>query len=52
LNIAAIKDKNGNVNEDFITIVERKDLEYFNPEELAGPIKGEQVYQVLLKSKL
>ncbi len=52
LNIAAIKDKNGNVNEDFITIVERKDLEYFNPEELAGLIKGEQVYQVLLKSKL
>jgi len=52
LNIAAIKDKNGNVSEDFITIVERKDLEYFKPEELAGLIKGEQVYQVLVKSKL
>ncbi len=51
LDIAAVKDKNGNVTEDFVTIIERKDLEYFKPEELAGLIKGEQVYNVLLRSQ-
>jgi hypothetical protein len=51
LKIANIKGANGKVSEDFITIVDRKDLEYFRPEELAGLAKGEQVYNVLLKSQ-
>ncbi len=51
LKIANIKDPAGKVNEDFVTIVGRKDVEYFKPEELTGLIKGEQVYNVLLKSQ-
>ncbi len=51
MNIENIKDAKGNITEDFVTIVARKDLEYFKPEELTSLIKGDQVYQVLLSLK-
>jgi hypothetical protein len=51
MNIQNIKDVNGNINEDFVTIVNRKDLEYFKQEEVKSLIKGDQVYQILLSLK-
>jgi len=43
--------KNGKVNEDFVTILDRKDLTYFSEEELASLIKGDAVYNVFVDSK-
>lgn len=51
LKIENIKDPQGNVSEDFVSILEQKDLTYFNEEELAALIKGDAVYQVFLESK-
>ena len=47
MKIAAIKDKDGKVNEDFISFLDRKDLTYFKPEELTSLIKEDEVYKVL-----
>jgi uncharacterized protein len=51
MNIENITDKNGNVNEDFVTIQSRSDLSYFTPEELSSLIKEDEVYKTFVKLK-
>lgn len=51
LKIENITGKNGKVSEDFVTLLDRKDLTYFNQEELASFIKGDAVYKVFIDSK-
>lgn len=51
LKLENIKDKTGKISEDFVTIVARKDLEYFKPEELTSLVKGEAVYEVFKREK-
>lgn len=51
LDLAKISDTQGNISENFVTILPRKDLEYFAPEEKTGLIKGEEVYHVFLASR-
>lgn len=47
MKINAITGKDGNVNEDFVSFLDRKDLTYFKPEEQTSLIKEDQVYKVL-----
>jgi len=51
MNIENITDKNGNVNEDFVSIQTRSDLSYFTSQELASLIKEEEVYKTFVKLK-
>jgi len=46
-----ITGKNGNVNEDFVSIQTRNDLSYFTPDELTSLIKEEEVYKTFMKLK-
>lgn len=46
MKIAAITDKEGKVNEDFVSFLDRKDLTYFTPEEQTTFIKEDEVYKV------
>ncbi len=45
LDLKKISNNQGTVDESFVTIVDRKTLEYFKPGETAGFMKGDQVYQ-------
>ncbi len=47
MKIAAITDKDGKVNEDFVSFLDRKALTYFKPEEQTSLIKEVEVYKVL-----
>src|SRR5690606_9273530 len=51
LNLAAITDANGRINEDFVSIQSRKDLSYFKSDELDGLVKGDKFYEISLESK-
>ena len=51
LRIENIRDKTGDISEDFVTILDQKDLKYFSAEELTGLIKGDEVYHVFVESK-
>lgn len=51
LKIENITDKNGQVNEDFVAIQDRKALTYFKEDEFAALIKGDAVYKVFVESK-
>jgi dienelactone hydrolase len=51
LKLQNITDKKGEVSEDFVTILDRKQLTYFSPEELTPLIKGDQVYKVFKQSQ-
>ncbi|HET9486430.1 MAG TPA: acetylxylan esterase [Chryseosolibacter sp.] len=51
LKLENITDKNGQITEDFVTIVDRKDLTYFKEKELASLKKGSEVYEIFLASK-
>ena len=51
LKIENITDKSGKINEDFVTLLDRKDLTYFKTEELTSLIKGDEVYRVFENSK-
>ncbi len=51
LKLENITSKNGKVNENFVTLLDRKDLTYFNQEELASLIKGDAVYKIFVDSK-
>ena len=51
LKIENITGKNGKVNEDFVTLLDREDLTYFKPEELTSLIKGDEVYTIFVNSK-
>lgn len=51
LQISNITDTQGHLTEDFVTILQRKDLEFFKHEELAGLIQGDAVYKVFIASK-
>jgi uncharacterized protein len=51
LNLNNIKDENGKVSEDFVTIQNRKDLTYFKTDELKNIAKGDEVYQIFTASK-
>jgi uncharacterized protein len=46
-----ITNKEGEVSEDFVTILDQKDLSFFKPGEQASFIKGDAVYQVFAASK-
>jgi hypothetical protein len=48
MKIENIKDAGGKVNEGFVTFVDRKDLEFFKPDELSALAKGDQFYGVLV----
>jgi pimeloyl-ACP methyl ester carboxylesterase len=43
--------KDGQLDESFVTIVERKDLEYFKPGERDRFVKGDEVYKIFLAAK-
>jgi len=45
LDLSKISNNMGQVDESFVTIVDRTTLEYFKPGETKGFIKGDQVYQ-------
>jgi len=45
MDISKISDNQGKIDESFVTIIDRKTLEYFKPGETKGFIKGDQVYQ-------
>jgi hypothetical protein len=51
LKIENITDASGQINENFVSIQEQKDLTYFKQEELDGLIKNDAVYQVFTDSK-
>jgi uncharacterized protein len=51
LKIDNIKDENGSVSEDFVTIQDRKDLSYFKSDELGNVAKGDAVYQIFVDAK-
>ncbi len=51
LDLAAITDANGRINEDFVSIQSRNDLSYFKSDELDGLVKGDKVYEIFLESK-
>jgi pimeloyl-ACP methyl ester carboxylesterase len=51
LDLKKITDKEGKLQESFVTIVDRKELEYFKPGETEGFIKGDDVYKKFLASK-
>lgn len=51
LNLKNIQDTAGNIDESFVTLVDRKELEYFKPGETKAFIKGDQVYEAFLKAK-
>lgn len=45
MNINKISNSQGQIDESFVTIVDRKTLEYFKPGETKNFIRGDQVYQ-------
>jgi hypothetical protein len=51
LKIENIADGQGNINEDFVSIVDQKSLTYFTEDELAALIRNDDVYNVFLQSK-
>jgi len=51
LKMENITGKDGKVSEDFVTLLDRKDLTYFNPEELTPLLKGDEVYEIFVNSK-
>ena len=51
LKIANIRDKDGMISEDFLTLLDRKDLSYFTSQEQGALIKGGEVYEVFLDTK-
>ncbi|HEX8038036.1 MAG TPA: acetylxylan esterase, partial [Chryseosolibacter sp.] len=51
LDINKIKGSDGRISEDFVTVLDRKDLSYFNENETAGLIKDDAVYKVFVDSK-
>ena len=51
LKIKNISDVNGNVSEDFVSVLDQKSLTYFTEDELAALIKNDDVYKVFLRSK-
>ena len=51
LNLENIRDENGQITEDFVSIQNRNALTYFTQAELNGLIKGEAVYRIFVNSK-
>jgi pimeloyl-ACP methyl ester carboxylesterase len=51
LKLKNIAGNDGQVSEDFVTVLDRKQLSYFTPDELTPLIKADAVYQVFLESK-
>ncbi|MEX2231098.1 MAG: acetylxylan esterase [Cyclobacteriaceae bacterium] len=51
LKIENIRDSSGKVSEDFVTILDQKDLRYFKEEEMAALITGDEVYRAFVESK-
>jgi hypothetical protein len=51
LKIENINGPHGKVSEDFVSVLEQKDLTYFNEEELGALIKEDAVYTVFVESK-
>lgn len=51
LKIKNITDANGKINEGFVNVIDRKDLTYFNPDELTALIKDEAVYKIFEATK-
>ena len=51
LKIENIMSPNGKVSEDFVSLLDRNDLNYFNKEELTSLIKGDEVYKAFVKLK-
>lgn len=50
LDLSKIKDAKGNISEDFVSILSRKDLSYFTEKELAS-LQKPDVYDIFLKAK-
>jgi dienelactone hydrolase len=51
LNINNISNNQGQIDESFVTIVDRKSLEYFTPGENKNLIKGDDVWKVFVAAK-
>lgn len=51
LKLSNITDEDGNITEDFVTIVDRKELSYFKTKELASLKKETDVYEIFLGQK-
>jgi hypothetical protein len=51
LRIKNITDRKGVITENFVSILDRKDLTYFTAEESASLLKGDAIYQLFVESK-
>jgi hypothetical protein len=51
LDLKKITNQEGNIDESFVTIIERKDLEYFRPGETASFMKGDEVFNKFMSAK-
>lgn len=51
LDLNKIKDASGNITESFVTIMERKDLDYYTPEELAQLNKEIDIQSLVADNK-
>lgn len=51
LDISKVKGPDGKISEDFVTVLDRKDLEYFKEGETDGLIKEDAVYKAFVAAK-
>ena len=51
LQLKKITNKEGNIDESFVTIIERKDLEYYRPGETNSFMKGDEVFNKFMSAK-
>ena len=51
LDISKIKGADGRISEDFVTVLDRKDLEYFKEGETDGLMKEDAVYSAFVAAK-
>jgi uncharacterized protein len=51
LDLAKIRDDQGKITEDFVSILDQKDLQYFREGEMNTLMKGDEVYKVFVESK-
>lgn len=51
LNLDKIKNANGQISEDFVTLQPRNELTFFKAEESAQLLKGDEIYDIFVESK-
>jgi hypothetical protein len=51
LDVKKIRDKNGNITEDFVSVQSQKDLVFFTEQERNALVSGDDVYRIFVESK-